>query len=261
MRVGALQDWPTLRKAAATPAGTARARSASGRIRLGDLPPSSWATRFTVGAAAWATSTPALVEPVIEIMSTSGCAAKRGADLRPIAVHQVEHTRRDAGVVHHLGKEQGAQGRQLAGLQNDRASRCQGGADLGRDLVERPVPGRDQAAHADGLAHDRHVPAMGDKGIAARIVAGHADVLGRRPAPACCAPCRWQRPSRARSPVRTIPPARGSGRGRGPAARPCSGRNSRTRSRRRAAPQPPPQRHLVHLPARSPRQAPRSTGR
>jgi hypothetical protein len=74
MRVGALQDWPTLRKAAATPAGTARARSASGRIRLGDLPPSSWATRLTVGAAAWATSTPARVEPVIEIMSTSGCA-------------------------------------------------------------------------------------------------------------------------------------------------------------------------------------------
>ena len=103
-----------------------------------------------------------------------------GADLRPIAVHQVEHTRRDAGVVHHFGKEQGAQGRQLAGLQHDRASRCQGGSDLGGDLVERPVPGRDQAAHADGLAHDGHVAPMGDERIAGQIVAGHADVLGRR---------------------------------------------------------------------------------
>ena len=75
MRVGALHDWPTLRKPAATPAATARAKSASGRMTLGDLPPSSCATRLTVGAAACATSTPARVEPVIEIMSTSGCAA------------------------------------------------------------------------------------------------------------------------------------------------------------------------------------------
>ena len=44
-------------------------------MTLGDLPPSSCATRLTVGAAACATSTPARVEPVIEIMSTSGCAA------------------------------------------------------------------------------------------------------------------------------------------------------------------------------------------
>ena len=75
MRVGALHDWPTLRMPAATAAGMARAKSASGRMTLGDLPPSSWATRLTVGAAACATSTPARVEPVIEIMSTSGCVA------------------------------------------------------------------------------------------------------------------------------------------------------------------------------------------
>ena len=42
---------------------------------LGDLPPSSWLTRLTVGAARWATSMPARVEPVNEIMSMPGCSA------------------------------------------------------------------------------------------------------------------------------------------------------------------------------------------
>ncbi|GBH18677.1 Ribonucleotide reductase alpha subunit [Pseudomonas syringae pv. actinidiae] len=42
---------------------------------FGDLPPSSCVTRLTVGAAACATKAPARFEPVIEIMSISGCAA------------------------------------------------------------------------------------------------------------------------------------------------------------------------------------------
>ncbi len=44
-------------------------------MMLADLPPSSWATRFTVGAAFSATSTPARVEPVNETMEISGCDA------------------------------------------------------------------------------------------------------------------------------------------------------------------------------------------
>ena len=40
---------------------------------LGDLPPSSWLTRLTVGAAFFATSMPARVLPVKLTMSTSGC--------------------------------------------------------------------------------------------------------------------------------------------------------------------------------------------
>ena len=55
------------------PAFTAAAKSASSRMIFGDLPPSSWATLFTVGAAFWATSTPARVEPVNDTMSISGC--------------------------------------------------------------------------------------------------------------------------------------------------------------------------------------------
>ena len=73
MRVGALQDWPVLRKHACTPSLTAFSRSASSRMILADLPPSSCVTRFTVGTAADATATPARVDPVNETMATSGC--------------------------------------------------------------------------------------------------------------------------------------------------------------------------------------------
>ena len=43
---------------------------------LADLPPSSWATRLTVSAAVFATMIPARVEPVKDIMATSGCPAR-----------------------------------------------------------------------------------------------------------------------------------------------------------------------------------------
>ena len=75
MRVGALQDWPALAITALTPPATARSRSASSRMRFGDLPPSSWHTRLTVGAAARATSIPARVEPVKETRSIPPWAA------------------------------------------------------------------------------------------------------------------------------------------------------------------------------------------
>ncbi|MCY1549686.1 hypothetical protein D9M68_858670 [compost metagenome] len=39
---------------------------------MADLPPSSWATRLTVSAAALATAMPARVEPVNDTMSISG---------------------------------------------------------------------------------------------------------------------------------------------------------------------------------------------
>src|SRR5436309_1693387 len=74
IRVGALHDCPELLKTCATPPATAFCRSASSRMTLGDLPPSSWLTRLTVGAARLATSMPARVEPVKEIMSMSGCS-------------------------------------------------------------------------------------------------------------------------------------------------------------------------------------------
>ena len=72
MRVGALHDWPVLLKQCSAPRFTAFWISASANTMLGDLPPSSSATRLTVSAAAFCTATPARVEPVNDIMSISG---------------------------------------------------------------------------------------------------------------------------------------------------------------------------------------------
>ncbi len=41
-------------------------------MMFADLPPSSCATRLTVGAAVWATDMPARVEPVNDTIATSG---------------------------------------------------------------------------------------------------------------------------------------------------------------------------------------------
>ena len=73
IRVGALHDCPVFSTRCSTEALTALSRSASSSNRFGDLPPSSWCTRFTVAAAARATSVPARVEPVNETMSICGC--------------------------------------------------------------------------------------------------------------------------------------------------------------------------------------------
>ena len=121
---------------------------------FGDLPPSSWLTRLTVGAARWATSMPARVEPVNEIMSMPGCSAHRRADLGPEAVDEIEHALRHAGLMQDLGEDQRRGRRVFRGLQDHGAAGGKRRRDLAGDLVERPVPRRDHADDADRLAHD-----------------------------------------------------------------------------------------------------------
>ena len=70
--VPALQDCPEFMHIPKASLPTASSRFASSRIIFADLPPSSCATRFTVGAAFFATSIPALVDPVNDIMSIPG---------------------------------------------------------------------------------------------------------------------------------------------------------------------------------------------
>ena len=57
----------------ATPSAPAVWKSASSRMIIADLPPSSSETFLTVSAATIETRLPAPFEPVNEIMSTSGC--------------------------------------------------------------------------------------------------------------------------------------------------------------------------------------------
>ena len=76
MRVGALQDCPLLAMQCSTPRLTA-ASSASAKTRLAPLPPSSRQTLLSVSAAFLVMSLPARVDPVKEIMSTSGWPDRR----------------------------------------------------------------------------------------------------------------------------------------------------------------------------------------
>ena len=55
-----------------TPLVTTASRSTSSNIILGDFPPSSNATRFTVSAADLEINEPARVDPVKETISISG---------------------------------------------------------------------------------------------------------------------------------------------------------------------------------------------
>ena len=62
-----------------------------------------------------------------------------------ITLHEVEHPGREAGFLDRLGEQQGVQRRKLARLQHDRAACGERRRNLGGDLVQRPVPRRDQA--------------------------------------------------------------------------------------------------------------------
>ena len=82
--VGALHDCPEFKKQCPAPPLTDFSRSAtSSRIILEDLPPSSWWTLLTDTADACATAIPALVEPVKDIIATSGCSDSAAPTVGP----------------------------------------------------------------------------------------------------------------------------------------------------------------------------------
>ena len=84
MRVSAVQVWPALMNALATPTLTAVPRSASGRITLADLPPSSRVTRLMVCDATSATRLPARTEPVNDTASMPGWLAIASPTTGPV---------------------------------------------------------------------------------------------------------------------------------------------------------------------------------
>ena len=75
------------------------------RRRPGDLPPSSTDERLSVGAPAAITGCPVAASPVKQMRLTPGCARERRAGRLAEAVHDVEHARRQAGLLEHLGEQ------------------------------------------------------------------------------------------------------------------------------------------------------------
>jgi hypothetical protein len=90
-----------------------------------------------------------------------GMGGDGGAYAGPVAVDEVEHPGRDSGGVDHLGEEIGRERRDLGRLEDHRAAGRERREDLCRDLVDRPVPRRDEAAHSDRLLLDQGRAALG----------------------------------------------------------------------------------------------------
>src|SRR5690606_21081926 len=68
-----------------------------------------------------------------------------------ITIDQVEYPGRYAGFIQHFGQQQGRQRCHFGRLQHHGATGGQGRSNLAGQLVDRPVPGGDQPAHADWL--------------------------------------------------------------------------------------------------------------
>jgi hypothetical protein len=83
MRERAQQSCPALSNTAHGAAVAAASMSASAKITLADLPPSSSVTRLIVAAAPAAIDRPTSVEPVKAILATSGCSTSRRPHSRP----------------------------------------------------------------------------------------------------------------------------------------------------------------------------------
>src|SRR5258705_4004598 len=79
--------------------------------------------------------------------------AHGGTDFRAEAVDEVEHTLRHAGLMQDFGENQRRRRREFGRLQEHGAAGGERGRNLAGDLVQRPVPRRDHADDADGLAH------------------------------------------------------------------------------------------------------------
>ena len=90
----------------------------------------------------------------IDLWMTGQRAANPGTS----AVDHVEHTGWKASLIDELGEKLGREWRDFARFEDHGATCHQRRANLGRELVDRPVPRRDQHAHADGFVHQ---PAAG----------------------------------------------------------------------------------------------------
>ena len=75
------------------------------------------------------------------------------------AVDHVEHAGREACLVDEFGKKLGRQWRDFAGFKHHRATDDQRRAHFGGQLVDRPVPRRDQHADTDRFMDQRTIAA------------------------------------------------------------------------------------------------------
>ena len=170
-----------MEKQARTPALTADGKSASGRMMFGDLPPSSWATRLTVSAAALATMIAGAGRPGERHHVDAGMSSHDLTDVGTRTVDQIEGARRSAGGLHELSEQKTAHGSDLARLEDDRAAGCKRRRDFADDLVQGPVPGRDQGCDADRLLDDQARSAQPAERVGLERLDGRLEMHSSRP--------------------------------------------------------------------------------
>ena len=179
IRERAQQSWPALPNTAIGADRAAASRSASMKMTLADLPPSSSVTRLIDSAAPAAIRRPTSVDPVKAILATSGCSTSRCPTTRPGPATTLTTPGRDARLERELGEPQRRQRRQLGGLQHERVAGRQAGRHLPGGDRQREVPRDDQADDAERLA-EREVDAAGDRDRVAQQPLGRAGVVAER---------------------------------------------------------------------------------
>ena len=271
IRERAQQSWPALPKTAVGAAAAAASRSASAKTTLADLPPSSSVTRLIVCGGA--RGDPAadlgragegdLGDVGVLDQALPADAARAGDDVE----HALRAARPRARSAPARARVSGVSS---AGLRTTVLPAASAGATFQEAIVEREVPGHDQADDAERLA-EGHVDAAGDRdrlaeqplrraGVVAEGLDHHPD-LAARVADRLAGVARLE-------PRQLLELGRRSRRRGGAAARPVAGRDRapgrerglgarrprrRSPRRRRAAPRPSPARS----PARRPRSRPR----
>ena len=187
--------------------GSPSSRSASGRMMLGLLPPSSSVTRFSARPHLAPISRPTTVEPVNATLSTPGWSTS-AAPVSPSPVSTLSVPSGKPGLERQLAEAQRGQRRLLGGLQHDRAAGGERRGDLPGRHQQREVPGHDLGADADRLAQRVDRGRRGRRpgssrprssSASPRSSAGGRPRRRRRPSPppAACR-CRATRARRAR---------------------------------------------------------------
>src|SRR5271157_5798760 len=77
--------------------------------------------------------------------------SNRGTDGSSVAIHHIEHARREASFMKNLREQIRGEWRNLAGLEDHGAPGGKRGRHLADNLVHGPIPRGNEAAHADRL--------------------------------------------------------------------------------------------------------------
>ncbi len=161
MRERAQQSWPAFPKTAYGAAAAAASRSASAKITLADLPPSSSVTRLMDCEASAPTFRPTSVEPVKATLATSGCSTIRSPTVRPGPLTTFSTPSGRPASSASRSRRSAVSGVSSAGFRTTVFPAASAGRHLPRGDREREVPGRDEADDPERLA-ERHVDAARD---------------------------------------------------------------------------------------------------